>query len=75
LRAIEPSTYRPPTIGRGVTNASLEKAILTAEQYRLTLTAPLDLTCDQKVVHWQDVDLDYTFVVFTMKKLSSWTRE
>jgi SAM-dependent methyltransferase len=51
------------------TRAELEQAIRTAERYWLTLTSPLDLECNEKVVYWQDVDLDYTFVVSTLKKL------
>jgi SAM-dependent methyltransferase len=31
-------------------------------------TAPVDLTCGEKVVHWKEVDLDYTFLVFCLKK-------
>ncbi len=29
-------------------------------------TSELDLTCQDKVVHWKRQDLDYTFVVFTL---------
>jgi len=51
------------------TRVELEQAIRMAEQYGLALTSPLDLVCNEKAVHWRGVDLDYTFVVFTLKKL------
>jgi SAM-dependent methyltransferase len=51
------------------TRLELEQAIIMAEQNGLALTSSLDLVCNEKVVHWRGVDLDYTFVVFTLKKL------
>jgi SAM-dependent methyltransferase len=36
--------------------------------YGLTLSGPLDLACQDKVVHWEYVQRDYTFVVFTLVK-------
>jgi SAM-dependent methyltransferase len=53
------------------TRAELELAIRTAERYGLALTSPLDLVCNEKVVYWRNVDLNYTFVVFTLQKLSA----
>jgi SAM-dependent methyltransferase len=53
------------------TRAELEQAIRTAERYGLALTSPLDLVCNEKVVYWREVDLNYTFVVFTLQKLSA----
>lgn len=43
-------------------------AIDLAAQNALTLTSPVDLGCDQKVVHWNEVDLDYTFLIFCLRK-------
>jgi hypothetical protein len=51
------------------TRTELEQTIRIAEQYGLALTSPLELECDEKAVHWGEVDLDYTFVVFTLRKL------
>jgi SAM-dependent methyltransferase len=46
----------------------IEQAIALAAQHGFVLTSKIDLSCDEKVVHWNDVDLDYTFVVFTLRK-------
>src|SRR5262249_33350244 len=53
------------------TQDEIEQAIKLAAQHGLVLTSKLDLSCDEKVVHWRDVGLDYTFVVFTLRKLAS----
>jgi SAM-dependent methyltransferase len=50
------------------TRDEIQQAITLAAKYGLTLTSNIDLTCDEKAVHWGRVDLDYTFVVFTLKK-------
>lgn len=55
---------------RVFTRGEIEQAIKTAKRCRLALTSPLDLTCNEKAVHWGHVDLDYTFVVFTVKKVA-----
>ncbi len=49
----------------------IEAAIAAAAGVGLRLTGPLDLECEQKVVHWSNQDLWYTFVVFTMKKMEA----
>jgi SAM-dependent methyltransferase len=46
------------------------KAIELAEQSGLVLTGPVDLSCNEKVVRWKEVDLDYTTLVFTLRKVS-----
>jgi hypothetical protein len=33
------------------------------------IVGEIDLSCGEKVVHWKDVDLDYTFVILTLRKL------
>ena len=40
--------------------------IRTAEKYNLKLTDKICLNCIEKPVHW--IDLNYTFIIFTMKK-------
>lgn len=34
------------------------------------MTGPIDLTCNEEVVYWVEVDLDYTSVVFTLQNPS-----
>jgi SAM-dependent methyltransferase len=50
------------------TQDEIEQAISLAVQYGLVLTSKIDLSCDEKVVHWKEVGLDYTFAVFTLRK-------
>lgn len=52
------------------TRQEILHAIQLAERSGLILTGPIDLTCNEKVVHWKEVDLDYTFLVFTLRKVS-----
>ena len=40
----------------------------TARQMGLELTGPLSFTCKDRVVHWQKVSLDYTFISFALRK-------
>jgi SAM-dependent methyltransferase len=50
------------------TRDKIEQAIALAAQHGLFQTSKIDLSCDEKVVHWSDVGLDYTFAVFTLRK-------
>jgi SAM-dependent methyltransferase len=44
-------------------------AISTAESLGFkTLGPPLELACNERVVHWQPYDLKYTFVVFALRR-------
>jgi SAM-dependent methyltransferase len=43
-------------------------SIELAAQCGLVLTSTIELGCDQKVVHWKEVDLDYTFLTFCLRK-------
>lgn len=43
-------------------------ALDLARSAGLVPTGPLDLTAREKVIHWQAFDLDYTFLVFTLRK-------
>jgi SAM-dependent methyltransferase len=42
--------------------------IKTAKQYGFVLTEPIDFTYEDKVVHWDAIGLDYTFIFFALKK-------
>ncbi len=33
------------------------------------LTSDIDLACEEKAVHWDGVDLDYTFLILAMRKI------
>jgi hypothetical protein len=45
----------------------IEDAIVIGEKSGL-LIEPIDYTCRDKVVHWDQTGLDYTFIFFAMKK-------
>ena len=46
----------------------IEDAIAIGEKSGLKLIEPIDYTCRDKVVHWDQTGLDYTFIFFAMKK-------
>jgi hypothetical protein len=50
------------------TKDEIEEALNISEKYGLFLTAPLDLTCDEKVVCWKQYDLRFTFLNFVLRK-------
>jgi SAM-dependent methyltransferase len=50
------------------TRDEIEQAIALAAQFGFVLTSNIDLSCDERVVHWSAVGLDYTFVIFTLRK-------
>lgn len=45
-------------------------AIDLAVKSGLVPTGSIDLSCDQRVVHWAEMDLDYTFLVMCFRKIS-----
>ena len=45
-----------------------EDVISIAERNDFHLTEPIDLTYGEKVIHWNDTCLDYTFIFFALKK-------
>lgn len=51
------------------TQPEILQAIELAERCGFALTAPIDLTCNERVVHWKEVGLDYTFLIFSLRKL------
>ncbi|HEX2699965.1 MAG TPA: methyltransferase domain-containing protein [Acidimicrobiales bacterium] len=46
----------------------VSKMVATAQQVGFELTGELDLSCSEKAVVWEEVDLAFTFVVFTLRK-------
>lgn len=52
------------------TESEIRSALALAAQYRLHLTSALDLRCHERAVRWQALGLEYTFLVFTLKKES-----
>ena len=53
------------------TRADVEEALGLAQASGLTPTGPLDLECTDKVVRWDELDLDFTFLVFSLRKVGS----
>lgn len=48
--------------------AEIEAILHQAGDLGFSVSGDLDLTCQEKVVHWEKQDLDYTFVIFTLVK-------
>jgi len=46
----------------------IELALAQAKKFGLETTGTLDLSCKDKVIHWKDVDLYFTFLIFTLRK-------
>ncbi len=46
----------------------IEAAIELAKREGFDQTGPIDLECNEKPIHWEQFGLDYTFVLFTLKK-------
>lgn len=53
---------------RVFTKEEIVEALALARRYGLTLLSPLDLTSEEKVVHWKPYDLRYTFLTFSLRK-------
>ena len=45
-----------------------EDVIRIAERNGFLLTEPIDFTHEEKVIHWNDTCLDYTFIFFALRK-------
>lgn len=52
------------------TREEITRALDLAKGYGFALLSPIDLSCEEKVVHWREYDLHYTFVVFSLRKVS-----
>jgi len=48
--------------------AEIETALSIAKQYGFEPSSPIDLTTEEKVVHWSRYDLHYTFLNFCLTK-------
>ncbi len=59
------STNSPDTI---FSRDELEDMIRIAEQNGFMLTDPIDFTCEDKIVYWHAIRLNYTFIFFALKK-------
>jgi len=46
----------------------IAEALEIAGQFGLTPTYPLDLSAEERVVNWKTYDLNYTFVIFSLRK-------
>ena len=46
----------------------IERAFEIASQAGFSLTGPVDLACRERIVHWKEYDLRYTFIVFAMTR-------
>lgn len=50
------------------TEEEVLNALHLAKRNGFAMTGPIELSCNEKVVYWGEVDLDYIFVVFTLQK-------
>jgi SAM-dependent methyltransferase len=50
------------------TRDEIAQALELAESHGFSLVAPIDLRADEKVVHWAQYDLRYTFVIVSLRK-------
>jgi SAM-dependent methyltransferase len=50
------------------TRQEIESALKLAESFGLYLSGPLDLSCQERAVHWERMDLKFTFIIFTLIK-------
>jgi len=49
--------------------SEIEASLALAGRYGFRLTGPLDLHCNERPVHWGRMGLDFTFVIFTLRKV------
>jgi hypothetical protein len=55
-----------------LTPADIRAWVAAAERHLLKPVTPVELTCADKVVHWDRVDLDFTFTNLVLAKEGSW---
>jgi hypothetical protein len=53
------------------TKEEILDAVKIASQFGLSLTGSLDMSSKEKIVHWRQYNLSYTFVVFSLRKTMS----
>jgi SAM-dependent methyltransferase len=51
-----------------LTEEEIRKALKFAIENGFAMTGPIDFSCNEKVVHWTEVDLYFTFLVLTLQK-------
>lgn len=52
------------------TKEEIMAALDIAKGFNLELTGPINLKCQEKVIHWKKFRLDYTFIIFTLYKVA-----
>jgi SAM-dependent methyltransferase len=50
------------------TKPEIEEAIKLAKALGFEMTGPVDLECEEKPIRWEPFGLEYTFVIFTLRK-------
>ena len=53
------------------TKQEIVEALEIANQFGLALIGPLDLSAEEKVVNWKQYDLNYSYVIFSLRKMAS----
>jgi SAM-dependent methyltransferase len=51
------------------TKEEIQSAISLAHNLGFQLTSSLDLECSEKPIRWEEYGLEYTFVIFTLRKM------
>jgi SAM-dependent methyltransferase len=52
------------------TEEEIVKGLDVAQRNGFAPTGPVDLSCNKRVVRWSEVELDFTFLIFTLRKPS-----
>ena len=52
--------------------AEIEGCVASAARQGLRLTSRLDLRCEERVVHWERLALDFTFATFLLERTGPW---
>lgn len=50
------------------TKPEIEEAFNLAKAIGFEMTGPVDLECEEKPIHWEQFGLEYTFLIFTLRK-------
>lgn len=53
------------------TREEIAEALEISRQFGFTLLGPLDLSAEEKVVHWKQYGLNFTYVIFSLGKTAS----
>jgi hypothetical protein len=52
------------------TKDEITQGLEVAARYGFSLMSPINLSSPEKVVHWKEYNLRYTFVIFSLQKAS-----